>query len=123
MRIAVNRGLQQLRNRRVGESIDSDRGEEVFRPRNVQPWQENPEQIYSRAETRELVEREVMKLPIPYRVAVMLRDIQKLSTEEAADATGLTVPGLKTRLLRGRLMLREALAPYFSRREARGRHP
>ena len=120
MRIAVNRGLQQLRNRRVVESIDSDGGEEVFRPRNVQPWQENPEQIYSRAETRELVEREVMKLPIPYRIAVMLRDIQNLSTEEAADAAGLTVPGLKTRLLRGRLMLREALAPHFSRREARG---
>ena len=120
MRIAVNRGLQQLRNRRVVESIDSDGGEEVFRPRNVQPWQENPEQIYSRAETRELIGREVMKLPIPYRIAVMLRDIQNLSTEEAADATGLTVPGLKTRLLRGRLMLREALAPHFSRREARG---
>ncbi len=122
MQIAVNCGLQRLRNRRPVESIDSIGEGEVFRPRSVQPWQQNPEQIYSRAETRRLVEREVMKLPIRYRIAVMLRDLQGLSTDEAAAAAGLTVPGLKTRLLRGRLMLRETLAPYFSRREAKGRH-
>ena len=46
----------------------------------------------------------------------MLRDLEQLSTEEAATALGLNEATLKTRLLRGRLMLREALAPHFGRR-------
>ena len=54
-----------------------------------------------------------MKLPAKYRVVVMLRDLEQLDTQEAAAALGLNVATLKTRLLRGRLMLREALAPYF----------
>jgi DNA-directed RNA polymerase specialized sigma24 family protein len=44
----------------------------------------------------------------------VLRDLQQLSTEEAAGALDLGVPALKARLIRGRLMLREALAPHFS---------
>jgi len=49
-------------------------------------------------------------------VAVVLRDIQQLSAEEAAHILGLGVPTLKTHLLRGRLCLREALAPHFAPR-------
>jgi DNA-directed RNA polymerase specialized sigma24 family protein len=45
----------------------------------------------------------------------MLRDIEQLSTDDAAAALGLGIPALKARLLRGRLMLREALAPHFSK--------
>jgi DNA-directed RNA polymerase specialized sigma24 family protein len=48
-----------------------------------------------------------------YRMAVLLRDLEQLSTAEAAVALGLGIPTLKTHLLRGRLMLREALAPHF----------
>jgi RNA polymerase sigma-70 factor (ECF subfamily) len=62
---------------------------------------------------RALVERALMKLPPAYRVVVMLRDVEQLSTEEAAAALGLGIAALKSRLLRGRLMLREALAPHF----------
>ena len=76
---------------------------------------EKPEEFYSREEIRRLVEREVMKLPVKYRVALMLRDLEELSTEEAAAALGLSVPGLKARVLRGRLMLRESMVPYFSK--------
>ena len=46
-------------------------------------------------------------------MAVLLRDLEQLSTAEAAEALGLRIPTLKTHLLRGRLMLREALAPHF----------
>jgi RNA polymerase sigma-70 factor (ECF subfamily) len=56
-----------------------------------------------------------MKLPSKYRVALMLRDLEELSTEEAAATLGLSVPGLKARVLRGRLMLRESLVPYFAK--------
>ena len=47
---------------------------------------------------------------------MLLRDIEQLSTDEAAAALGLGTATLKTRLLRGRLMLREALAPHFLER-------
>jgi DNA-directed RNA polymerase specialized sigma24 family protein len=41
-----------------------------------------------------------MKLPVKYRVALLLRDLEELSTEEAAAALGLSIPGLKARVAR-----------------------
>ena len=67
----------------------------------------------------ELVREGVLRLPEKYRIVVLLRDINQLSTEDAAEALGLSVPALKARLLRGRLMLRESLAPHFVRTENR----
>lgn len=113
VRIAINTGLQRLRSRKEVDSLDEEN--EEFRPRNIQAWMDTPEEFYSREELRRLVEKEVMKLPLKYRVALMLRDLEELSTEEAAAALGLSIPGLKARILRGRLMLREAMVPYFTR--------
>jgi RNA polymerase sigma-70 factor (ECF subfamily) len=113
VRIAVNTGLQRLRGRKNLESLDEE--DEEFKPRRIQAWQDDPERAYSKEELRRLIEKEVMKLPPKYRLALMLRDLEELSTEEAANALGLTVPGLKARVLRGRLMLRESLVPYFSK--------
>jgi RNA polymerase sigma-70 factor (ECF subfamily) len=114
--IASNTGLQQLRERKPTQSLDEDFSEadESFRPRQIRAWTEDPEQLYSRTETRALVEEGVMKLPAKYRVVLMLRDIEQLSIEEAAAALGLGIPALKSRHLRGRLMLREALTPHFA---------
>jgi RNA polymerase sigma-70 factor (ECF subfamily) len=117
VRIAVNTGLQRLRSRKDFDSLDEE--SEEFRPRNIQAWTETPEEFYSREELRRLVEKEVMKLPLKYRVALMLRDLEELSTDEAAAVLGLSVPGLKARVLRGRLMLRESMVPYFSKAGAR----
>lgn len=113
VRIALNTGLQRLRGRKDFETLEDD--SEEFRPRRIQAWEENPEDLYSREELRRLVETEVMKLPAKYRVALMLRDLEELSTEEAANALGLTIPGLKARVLRGRLMLRESMVAYFAK--------
>jgi RNA polymerase sigma-70 factor (ECF subfamily) len=113
VRIAINTGLQRVRGRKDFDSLDEE--SEEFRPRNIQAWTDTPEEFYSREELRRLVEREVMKLPVKYRVALMLRDLEELSTEEAAAVLGLSVPGLKARVLRGRLMLRESMVPYFSK--------
>ena len=85
-----------------------------FRPRQIAAWQENPEQNHSKAEVRGLVEKGLLQLPAKYRVIVMLRDIEQLSTDEVARQLGLSVPAVKTRLLRGRLMLREWLAPHLT---------
>jgi RNA polymerase sigma-70 factor (ECF subfamily) len=112
--IATNTGIQRLRERRPMESLGETSGdEEGFRPRQVQAWTDDPEQLYSQAELRSILERGVMKLPAKYRVVLMLRDIEQLSVEETAAALGLGIPAFKARLLRGRLMLREALAPQF----------
>lgn len=113
VRIAINTGLQRLRGRKDFDSLEEE--SEEFRPRSIQAWTDSPEDYYSREELRRLVEREVMKLPLKYRLALMLRDLEELSTQEAAAALGLTVPGLKARVLRGRLMLRESMVPYFSK--------
>jgi RNA polymerase sigma-70 factor (ECF subfamily) len=114
--IASNTGLQLLRDRKPMQSLDDGLAEEDegFRPRQIRAWTEDPEQLYSRTETRALVEEGVMNLPPKYRVVLMLRDIEQLSIEESAAALGLGIPALKSRHLRGRLMLREALTPHFA---------
>jgi len=117
VRIAINTGLQRLRSQKEVDSLDEEN--EEFRPRNIQSWMATPEECYSREELRRLVEKEVMKLPVKYRVALVLRDLEELSTEEAAAALGLSIPGVKARILRGRLMLREAMVPYFTKVSAK----
>ncbi|MBI4470259.1 MAG: sigma-70 family RNA polymerase sigma factor [Acidobacteria bacterium] len=122
IRIAMNAGVQRMRRSRNMESLDEGVGEddETFRPRQLRAWTDDPEQLYSKEQRRSLVERGLKALPQKYRMAVILRDIEQLSTEEAAQALQLGVPALKSRLLRGRLMLREALAPYFARGQRGG---
>jgi RNA polymerase sigma-70 factor, ECF subfamily len=114
--IARNAALQRLRHREDMESLDGfELGEENdFRPRQVRAWQDNPEQLYSRAEIRQIVERGILELSSKYRVVVMLRDVEQLSTDDVARKLGISIPAVKTRLLRGRLMLREWLSPYFA---------
>lgn len=126
-RIAINEGLGRLRERGRLESVDAavEGEDEDFMPRHVRAWEEDPEALRSRAQRKELVEREILNLPAKYRLAVLLRDIQQYSAEEAAQILGLGIPTLKTHLLRGRLQLREALAPHFAprRRPASGSGP
>jgi RNA polymerase sigma-70 factor (ECF subfamily) len=114
--VASNTGLQLLRDRKPMQSLDDDFSEadDGFRPRQIRAWSEDPEQLYSRGETRSLVEQGVMNLPAKYRVVLILRDIEQLSIAEAAAALGLGIPALKSRHLRARLMLREALTPHFA---------
>ena len=118
--ITTNTGIQRLRERRPMESLDETLNDEGFRPRQIQTWTDDPERLYSRAEMRSLIENGVMSLPAKYRVVLILLDLQQLSLEEAAAVLGLGIPAIKARRLRGRLMLREALAPHFSQPECKG---
>jgi RNA polymerase sigma-70 factor, ECF subfamily len=112
--VARNTALQRIRSRKNMESLDEPAGsEEDFRPRQIRAWQDDPEKTHSKEEIRQIVERGIMGLPPKYRIAVMLRDIEQIPTEEVARQLGLSVPALKARVLRGRLMLRESLAPHF----------
>jgi RNA polymerase sigma-70 factor (ECF subfamily) len=99
------------------EVLDYAGDKAELRLRQVRAWDADPEQLYSQAERRRLVESALMKIPSKYRVVLVLRDIEQLSTEEAATALGLAIPGLKARLFRARMMLREALSPHFVMRD------
>jgi RNA polymerase sigma-70 factor (ECF subfamily) len=114
--IARNKAIEYLRKRKNEVSLDeSVFGEDQdFRPRELRDWVDNPEQAYSRQEIQQLIEKGIMALPAKYRTVVMLRDIEHLSIEEIARQLGLSVPAVKVRLLRGRLMLREWLTPHFA---------
>ncbi|MBV8847155.1 MAG: peroxidase-related enzyme [Bryobacterales bacterium] len=115
MTISRNAAIQLLRDREETESLDDGgQDQEDYRPRQVRGWQDNPEELYTRAEMRELVEREILKLPSKYRVVIMLRDIEQLSATEVCDVLGLSLAAVKARLFRARMMLRDALAPRFA---------
>jgi len=115
--IAVNTATEMLRRRKPTESLDDATIEDDFRPRQVQQWARDPEDLLSATQRNALVREAVSRLPYKYRVAVLLRDISQFSTEDAAATLGLSVPALKARVLRGRLMLRESLAVHFTHSE------
>jgi len=119
VRIAVNQALMKLRRRKsdnavsIDETIDTGEDNLV---REIAAWDENAEQRYSREEIGEILNSAVQSLEPLYRSVFVLRDIEDLSTEETAEALDLSVPAVKSRLLRARLQLREKLTRYFKRK-------
>ncbi|HTS66927.1 MAG TPA: sigma-70 family RNA polymerase sigma factor [Candidatus Acidoferrales bacterium] len=119
VRIAVNQALMKLRRRRTDKSVSLDEsidtGEDTV-VREIASWEEDPEQRFSREELGEILDGAIESLDPLYRSVFVLRDIDELSTEETADALGLSVPAVKSRLLRARLQLREKLTRFFKRK-------
>ena len=116
VRIAVNEALMKLRRRRPERTVSLDEdiqtGEDSV-PREVADWSPNPEQNYNQAELREILTKTIQGLPPGFRTVFILRDVEGLSTEETADALELSIPAVKSRLLRARLQLRERLNRFF----------
>jgi RNA polymerase sigma-70 factor (ECF subfamily) len=119
VRIAVNQALMKLRRRRTDKSVSLDEtidtGEDTV-TREVAAWDEDPEQRFSREELAEILDTAVQDLTPTYRSVFLLRDVDDLSTEETAEALGISIPAVKSRLLRARLQLREKLTRYFKRK-------
>lgn len=118
--VAVRSALMKLRSRkRLSEETSIEPlmpqfnmvGHRLPTPASALPV---PEQLESK-QTQELVRDQIEKLPEAYRVVLMARDIEQLSTEEASEALGLSEPALKTRLHRARAALRTLLEPYLRR--------
>lgn len=76
-------------------------------------WSEAPELRAEQADVRAALERAVRSLPLDYRAPLVLRDVEGLSTREAAAAMGLREAAFKSRLHRARLAVRQALDEYF----------
>jgi len=119
VRIAVNQALMKLRRRKTDKSVSLDEqidtGEDTV-VREIAAWGEDPEERFTRSELGEILDGAIESLEPPYRSVFVLRDIEDLSTEETADALGLSVPAVKSRLLRARLQLREKLTRLFKRK-------
>jgi RNA polymerase sigma-70 factor, ECF subfamily len=117
VRIAVNQALMKLRKRRpnqVSLDEDIDTGEETI-PREVEDWGPSPEDRYEQRELSGILNGVISELDPSFRIVFQLRDIEELSTEETAEMLGLSVPAVKSRLLRARLKLRQKLNRYFRR--------
>jgi RNA polymerase sigma-70 factor (ECF subfamily) len=119
VRIAVNQALMKLRRRKTDKSVSLDEtidtGEDTV-TREIAAWDEDPEQRFSRDELGGILDNAVESLEPLYRSVFVLRDIEELSTEETAEALGLSIPAVKSRLLRARLQLRERLTRFFKRK-------
>lgn len=115
IQITINEARMRLRKdrRHLYESVDEQRTDEdgEYFPKDFADWREVPSEALQREELREALKRAIATLPPKYREVLILRDVQRLSTEETARALDITEGSVKTRLLRARLQMRDALAP------------
>jgi RNA polymerase sigma-70 factor (ECF subfamily) len=119
VRIAANEALMRLRKRRPNQlSLDEPiQGEDDLMPIELEDWGPSPEQRFEQTEMREILSGVIDELEPDYRAVFALRDVEQLSTEETAKALKISVPAVKSRLLRARLKLRQKLNRYFRQGE------
>src|SRR5262249_36210712 len=79
----------------------------------IRPWSVEPEKQVLDQETHQLIERAIAGLPEIYRDVYVLADVEGLPNADIAQMLGLSVAAVKSRLHRGRLLMRDALAPHF----------
>jgi len=115
IQIAINESRMKLRKdrRHLYESIDPEREDEEgdYRPKDFADWRDIPSEELQRKELREALQRAMAALAPKYREVLILRDVQHVSIAETAKILGISEANVKTRLLRARLQMRDALAP------------
>ncbi|MHB1021436.1 MAG: sigma-70 family RNA polymerase sigma factor [Acidobacteriaceae bacterium] len=115
IQIATNEALQRLRQQKrvhlesLDDGADGDEGD--YKPKDFADWREIPYEALEQKELREALNRAIESMKPAYRNILVLRDIEQLTIAETAAALGLSEANVKVRLLRARLMLRDALAP------------
>jgi RNA polymerase sigma-70 factor (ECF subfamily) len=120
-RITFNAAMSRLRTAKYQRSQDDDRNMaaadtdlhgDTPRAKDVADWSDLADEQVLRSQLRARVMRAILALPAIYRAPVMLRDIQGMSTEEASAVLHVKDQTLKSRLHRGRLILRKQLADF-----------
>lgn len=123
-RIAVNESLMLLRKRNrsithIDQGVEMDDGEIL--PVQIVDWCCLPERELMSNESRDQLREAALALSDANRAAFLLRDVEGLSTQEAAEALDISESALKVRLMRARMQLREELSDYFAGRMAKER--
>jgi RNA polymerase sigma-70 factor (ECF subfamily) len=117
VQITINEARLKLRKdrRHLYESVDEPKPDEEgdYFPKDYADWREIPSEALQRKELRDALKRAMAALPLKYREVLVLRDIEHLSIEETSQVLGISPGNVKTRLLRARLQMRDALAPGF----------
>lgn len=112
--ITVNEARNRLRKRSALhiESLDTS-GEdgEAISPAFLRDWREIPSEVLEREEIRKLLIEAIETLPDKYREVFLLRDVEELNVQDTALALNLSIPSVKVRLHRARMMLQKCLAP------------
>lgn len=117
-RVTVNAALAARRKRasrdehRVHDPIDQLMEDDHHRG-PVRRWSVGPEEEVIDRETQRLVEEAIASLPEIYRDVYVLADVEGLPNAEIGEMLGLSLPAVKSRLHRARMLMREALAPHF----------
>ena len=116
VRIAINEALMKLRKERRQKLHDSlDDGSENkkgdYVPRDFADWREIPSEALQTKELRQALSRALASLTAKHRQVFVMRDVQHFTIEETAHLLGIRKSAVKTRLLRARLQMRDALAP------------
>ena len=117
-RVTVNAALSHRQKRasqeknRIADPLDLFL-ENGSHGKPVKPWSILPEQEVLDRESQDLVEQAIAGLPEIYRDVYVLADVEELPNSEIAEMLSLSIPAVKSRLHRARLLLRDALAPHF----------
>ncbi len=110
-RIVINEAYQRLRKQKHAANVvplDAyERGEEI---EMADTTTEAPEAAAMRAELRRMLERKIDELPGQFRVAYMLREVEEMTVEEAAECLDVPPETVRSRAFRARALLRESLA-------------
>jgi RNA polymerase sigma-70 factor (ECF subfamily) len=111
-----------IRKKKPEVNLDDVEGgveDEDLRPTQFVDWSALPEDELLSGEGKKTLDDAIQTLPESLRLVFLLRDVEGLSIRETAEALNLTETNVKTRLLRARMFLREALSTYYTERIAR----
>ena len=117
-RITFNTAMSRLRSTRASRTVEVQAPDQATQaqpdrvPSEPADWSALADDHVLRGQMRDRLIESLTRLPEVYRVPVILRDIQGLSTEEASAVLKVKPQTLKSRLHRGRLMLREHLSDF-----------
>jgi RNA polymerase sigma-70 factor (ECF subfamily) len=120
-RVTVNAALAARRKRarrdegRVADPLDGFTADGQHAD-HVRPWPRLPDTLALDREQKDLIERAIGGLPEMYRDVFVLADVEQLPNAEIGEMLGLSVPAVKSRLHRARLMMRDALSKHYEER-------
>ena len=117
IQIAINEARMKVRKNHayLYDSLDDTREDEEgdYFPKDYSDWRPIPSEALATKELREALNKAIAGLAPKYREVLLLRDVQQMNIAETAKALNISEQNVRTRLLRARLMVRDALAPGY----------